>query len=251
MSYWLPPLWRISVTISSEEPGVLGVHDAAGLLFERLHPFGLRVAFPRHEVQLPLAVADPRRQVARRRCCSRSCRRRSRRATIATSTAAQGPVDLREPHVSVSSCWFGSQHRRVLRPPAEAAPSRPRSCQGLLGGRVEVLSAARRSSRRRSDSTDVARHRAQVGDLAHDSRDAPPGASSPRRPACGSSRGARSARAGRRARSRSRCRRSPPRTRWPDARRSRPGVPTCSMRPSEKTAMRSLIVSASSWSWVT
>ncbi len=29
------------------------------------------------------------------------------------------------------------------------------------------------------------------------------------------------------------------------------GVPTCSMRPSLKTAMRSLIVSASSWSWVT
>ena len=37
----------------------------------------------------------------------------------------------------------------------------------------------------------------------------------------------------------------------PAARRPRPAVPTCSIRPSLKTAIRSLIVSASSWSWVT
>ena len=35
------------------------------------------------------------------------------------------------------------------------------------------------------------------------------------------------------------------------ARRSPAGVPTCWMRPRSKTATRSLIVSASSWSWVT
>ena len=48
-----------------------------------------------------------------------------------------------------------------------------------------------------------------------------------------------------------RCRRSRRRRRWPAARRSRARVPTCSMRPSLKTAIRSLSVSASSWSWVT
>ena len=39
--------------------------------------------------------------------------------------------------------------------------------------------------------------------------------------------------------------------RWRAARRPRPGVPTCSIRPRLNTATRSLIVSASSWSWVT
>ena len=48
-----------------------------------------------------------------------------------------------------------------------------------------------------------------------------------------------------------RCRRTRPRTTWRAARTARRAWPTCSIRPSLNTAIRSLIVSASSWSWVT
>src|SRR5207245_10364027 len=44
---------------------VLGVHDAAGLLFKRLDPFRLGIPFPADEVELTLAAADLRRQAGR------------------------------------------------------------------------------------------------------------------------------------------------------------------------------------------
>ena len=139
-----PPPWRISVTISSEEPRVLGVHLAAGLLLERLDPLGLRVALPRDQVELALALADRRRQVARRRAARASCRRRRTPTPISRASRARPPRwpgrILREPRSiftasssSVSACraptaCCGRQASRTRRPRScQAPPRRPAS----------------------------------------------------------------------------------------------------------------------------
>ena len=223
-------------------------------------PTRVGVAGPLDQVERPFALADRGRQVqavrgraadCRSCCCCRSPRRPAR-APRRPRAAAPHPrtrlwcllhlLSFRFPRVVDLELvlWAPLEENRAG--PWRRAP-RPTRSRGSAG-----RPAARRRGRARRGSGSPSRRRRRRGS-ARSRRACRSPEPCPRR-SCGSSRaGSRSA--GRRARARSRRRRSRPRTRCGGRSYTSAGAPSCSIRPWLKTAMRSLIVSASSWSWVT
>ena len=269
----------------------LHVDLAAGLLLERRDPVDglvvgavLGVPGPGDDVEL-----RPRRR--RRGCCAamlggaaapagpgrRATSSRSRRTPPpAASTAAadrRGPTIVRLSMSTPASC--PAQRRAAPRSPAGAGAASGQPERVLASpGQPHAVAAARppAAAARRSAAAATIRAPASrstmsrvvgagvddlgdhaVGRRARPARPASPGRTTrifSGRTHEGAVRAEqRAARPGRPAGWR--CRRSRRRTRWPGARRPRAGVPTCSIRPPLKTAIRSLMVSASSWSWVT
>ena len=196
-----------------------------------------------------------RRRRSRSRCRSRT--RRGRATETAAPASSRAVLHVVAPPgvvVMVSAAGDGlGERERVVAPPGQADGQAGRG--QLVGGARSLArwrSASRhRRGRRRTGSRHPGTGRrctmpsTATSPLGHGlpgRHDAD--ALGPDGPEAGHGRAARCGHVA--ASARWRCRRSRPRTRWPDARRSRRGVPTCSMRPWLNTAMRSLIDSASS-----
>ena len=126
MSYWLPPPWRINVTISSEEPAYLGCTTQPVAASKGLTHFGFGVAFPGHQVQLPLALADRGRQVARGRCCCLELPQAAAPRTNALHNAASAQS------IFASFIATNSPRGRVCRGRPWRAPRGPRLVDSLV-----------------------------------------------------------------------------------------------------------------------
>ena len=184
MSYCEPPPWRISVTISSEEPAYLALTLQPVCCSNGLTHSGCGVALPRDQVELTLAFADRRRQVRGRRAvvvasaarddahqrerdehgdqpCEDGCaavRRRRPCGLRSFLTASPPRASLRCAAASTAVMCCGLQASRTRR---------PRSSSACLVARLVGFWRSADERLAVVELDDVARHRAEVDDLAH------------------------------------------------------------------------------------